>query len=215
MNGSSGFSAMLLAFPFLFLMLGRVAPLRAETTPASLPAPQTTAEPNETFFAAPTRVRLIAGPWTRLTLLGGSEFAVIPGGGGGFLLYDRLLLMAYACSLGARTAPDDDTRKFSLSGLGGQIAWVFAPSKRVHGNVAALLGNTSANVTAKADANDTATLEYLSIEPYAEVEASLYFGLKVFAGGGYRILAGGANQAGIDSRYLRGPTLEFGFRMGS
>lgn len=149
-----------------------------------------------------------------MTLLGGSDFAVIPGGGGGLLLYDRLLLMAYACSLGARTAPDDDTRKFSLSGLGGQLAWVFAPSKRLHGNVAALLGNTSATITAKGGKRhgDAAVSVHRA---YAEVEASLYFGLKLFAGGGYRILAGGGKQAGIDSRYLRGPTLEFGFRMGS
>jgi hypothetical protein len=158
---------------------------------------------------------LIAGPWTRLTLLGGSDFAVVAGGGGGLLFYDRLLAMAYACSVGSRTAPGDDTREVSLSGVGGQIAWVFAPRERVHGNIAALVGKTSVTVTAKGDANNTATLDYLSVEPYGEVEASLYFGLKVFAGGGYRVVAGGAKQAGVDSSYLRGPTLEIGFRMGS
>ncbi len=167
------------------------------------------------MFEAPTRVRLIAGPWTRLTLLGGADVALLSGGGGGFLFYDRLLVMAYACSVGDRTTPSDSMREFSLSGLGGQVAWVFTPHKRVHANVAALVGDMSATIVAKSDANDTATFDFLSVEPYAEVEVSLYAGLKVFAGGGYRILAGGASQAGIDRGYLRGPVLEIGFRMGS
>jgi len=64
-NGSSGFRAVQLTFLLSFMMVGRVAPLRAETASASPPPPPASAEPNETFFAAPTRVRLIAGPWTR------------------------------------------------------------------------------------------------------------------------------------------------------
>jgi len=211
MNRSPAFRPLSLPLLFLFMVLSLAAPLYAETKPA----PSPTQDPNGTFFSPPTRVRLIAGPWTRLTVLGGSDFAIVAGGGGGLLFYDRLLVMAYASSLGSRTAPGDDTRTLSFSGVGGQLVWVFAPRERLHGNVAALVGSTSATVTAKSDANDTAQLNYLSIEPYVELEASLYHGLKVFGGCGYRVLAGAARQAGVDSRYLGGPTLEFGFRMGS
>jgi len=178
-------------------------------------APATASRTDETFFPAPTRVRLVAGPWTRLTLLGGSDFAVLAGGGGGLLFFDHLLVMGYAASLASRTAPGDDMRRFALASVGGQIAWMFTPQRRLHGNFGALIGSTSATITAKGNANDTATLDYLTLEPYAEVEASLYLGLKLFAGGGYRILAGKGEQAGIASGYLRGPTLEFGFRMGN
>lgn len=191
------------------VLLGLASPSFAEPAPAPKP------EPRETVFDAPTRVRLIAGPWTRLTLFGGSDLALLAGGGGGFLFYDRLVAMGYACSRGDRTAPSDNMREFSVSGFGGQIAWVLAPHERVHANIAALVGQLSATVVAKTDANDTATLDFFSVEPYAEVEVSLYAGLKVFAGGGYRILVGGASQAGIDRGYLRGPVLEVGFRMGS
>jgi hypothetical protein len=198
-----------------------LAPIQATAQGESIaplpspPAPSPKAEHDETFFTAPTRVRLVAGPWTRLTLLGSSDFAILAGGGGGLLFFDHLLVMGYASSLASRTAPGDNTRRFALASVGGQIAWILTPHKRLHGNVGALIGSTSATVTAKGNANDTATLDYLSVEPYAEVEASVYLGLKIFAGGGYRILAGKGKQAGIDSGYLRGPTLEFGFRMGN
>jgi hypothetical protein len=46
-------------------------------------APATASRTDETYFPAPTRIRLVAGPWTRLTLLGSSDFAVLAGGGGG------------------------------------------------------------------------------------------------------------------------------------
>jgi hypothetical protein len=178
-------------------------------------APATAPQTGETFFPAPTRVRLVAGPWTRLTLLGSRDFAVLAGGGGGLLFFDHLLVMGYAASLASRTAPGDTTRRFALASVGGQIAWIFKPQRRLHCNIGALVGSTSATITAKGNANDSATLDYLTLEPYAEIEASLYLGLKLFAGGGYRILAGNGEQAGIDSSYLRGPTLEFGFRMGN
>ena len=204
-------------FALTYLLVPIQATAQGESI-APLPSPSPASSPKtelETFFSAPTRVRLVAGPWTRLTLLGSSDFAVLAGGGGGLLFFDHLLVMGYASSLSSRTAPEDNTRRFALASVGGQIAWIFTPHKRLHGNVGALIGSTSATVTAKGNANDTATLDYLSVEPYAEVEASVYLGLKIFAGGGYRILAGKGNLAGIDSSYLRGPTLEFGFRMGN
>ena len=69
--------------------------------------------PAEVFFSAPTRVRLVAGPWTRLTLIGGSDLAILAGGGGGFVLFDHLLLMGYAYSRASHTAPGDSARGFS------------------------------------------------------------------------------------------------------
>lgn len=205
----------LFALTCLLVPIQATAQGEAITPLPSPPAPSPKTERDETFFSAPARLRLVAGPWTRLTLLGSSDFAVLAGGGGGLLFWDHLLVMGYASSLSSRTAPGDNTRRFALASVGGRIAWILAPHKRLHGNVGALIGSTSATVTAKGNANDTATLDYLSVEPYAEVEASVYLGLKIFAGGGYRILAGKETHAGIDSGYLRGPTLDFGFRMGN
>jgi hypothetical protein len=194
---------------------GLAVPARAENPESSKATSVRPESTPETFFSAPTKVRLIAGPWTRLTVLGGSDFAVVAGGGGGLLFYDRLVVMGYACSISSRDVSDDASRKFEVAGVGGQVAWVLAPRKRLHGVAGALIGSTSAQLTSKTDANDTTTLSFFSVEPYAEVEASVYTGLRVFAGAGYRVAVGGESAAGVDSGYLRGPTVEFGFRMGN
>ena len=200
----------------LVACLACVVPAPAHASaPAASPAPPATDVVPETYFSAPKKVRLIAGPWTRLTLLGGSDLAVMAGGGGGLLFYDQLIVMGYASSISSRTAPDDGSKKFEVAGVGAQMAWIVAPMKRLHAAAGALVGSTSAKVTAKADANDTTTLTFFSVEPYAEVEASLYPGLKLFAGAGFRVLVGGDSAAGVDRSYLRGPTVEFGFRMGN
>lgn len=177
-------------------------------------AQPTATAPDQTFFAAPTRVRLVAGPWTRLTRLGDGDVALMAGGGGGFLVLDHLLLMGYTCSLSGRTTPGDPARTVEVTNSGGQVAWVVAPAARLHVNVGALIGVTSAKVSAMASPNDHTTLSFVTLSPYAEAEVSLYPGLKLFAGLGYRVPLGADASAGVDRAYLRGPELEFGFRMG-
>jgi hypothetical protein len=199
-----------------------VAAMAAGATPAlARPAPAAAAADREppaagpdTFFAAPTAVRLVAGPWTRLTLLGGSDLAVASGGGGGVLLLDRLLVMGYAAGISPRAVHGDPSRRLELSWLGVQVAWVLAPRSRLNVNVGALVGGTDVRVTSRVDASDRATLRYLSLEPYLELEASLYPGLRLFASGGHRAVLGADRRAGVDRRYLSGPTIALGFRMG-
>lgn len=193
----------------------RADPALAQPGPApAVVAPEAAAAGPRTFFPAPTAVRLVAGPWTRLTLLGGSDLAVASGGGGGFLFLDRLLVMGYAAGLSPREVRGDASRRLEISWLGAQVAWVLAPRTRLNVNVGALVGGADVRVTSRLDGSDRTTLRCLSLEPYLELEASLYPGLRLHASGGHRAVLGAARRGRVDGRYLSGPTIAVGFRMG-
>jgi hypothetical protein len=139
---------------------------------------------------------------------------VASGGGGGLLLLDRLLVMGYAAGLTPRAVRGDASRRLEVSWLGAQVAWVTAPRSRLNVNVGALVGGTDVRVTSPLDAGDRSTLRFLSLEPYVELEASLYPGLRLLVSGGHRAVLGADRRAGVDRRYLSGPTIALGFRMG-
>lgn len=170
--------------------------------------------PNETFFEEPSNFGIVAGPGTKLTTLGFSKFVVISGGGGGVLLFRHLLLQGVNYVLPVVDHPEHDSSELSMSYFGALLGWVLFPRDKLHFVVGATVGQGIAEVSPKANHELEQSLTYFLLEPFGEVEASLYKGIRVYAGGNWRIMMGSDSAQGIDGGTLSGPAFEFGFRMG-
>ncbi len=166
------------------------------------------------FYDEPSFFGIVAGPGTKISTLGYSNVVFIPGGAGGILLFHHLLLQGANFVVPAVSVPDDSSREVSMDCSGGLVGWVFSPQERLHLTAGTLVGAGSAEVVLKKDHSQKASLTFLAIEPFAELEANLYRGIRLFVGGTYRVMVGEDSAHGVDASGLSGPDLEFGFRMG-
>lgn len=188
----------------LTVLAAVASPARAEPT-AAPPA----------LFEDPDPVGFFTGLTITQSLLEGGTVSGVSGGGAGVVLYHRLFLKGVLYGTPSPGAvPDHPDHELTYGYGGGVVAWIVPHLRPLHVMAGSLVGFATADLRERGTGATTG-LTFAAIEPFVDVDVTVFRYLRVFVGLGYRVLLGDDAALTVDRAYLSAPTLHFGFNAGA